>query len=60
MLESVLEDQLRQRNEAFDRLERAYRQRDPVMVFVKIDPLLRNLNTDPRYPALLVKVKLVD
>jgi len=30
------------------------------MVFVKIDPLLRNMNSDPRHHALLVKMKLVD
>ena len=30
------------------------------MVFVKIDPLLGNLNRNPRCHALLVKMKLVD
>jgi tetratricopeptide (TPR) repeat protein len=45
---------------AFDWLERAYRQRDPGMVLVKIDPMLRNLHGDPRYKALLIRMKLAD
>jgi serine/threonine protein kinase/Flp pilus assembly protein TadD len=43
---------------AFRWLERAYQQRDGGMVALKIDPLLRSLRTDPRYRALLVKMKL--
>jgi tetratricopeptide (TPR) repeat protein len=39
-------------------LERAYRQRDPGMVWVTTDRLLTNLRTDPRYRALLAKLKL--
>jgi hypothetical protein len=43
---------------AFRWLHRAYRQRDPGMTMSKIDPLLRNLHGDPRYQAMLVKMKL--
>jgi TolB-like protein/class 3 adenylate cyclase/Flp pilus assembly protein TadD len=43
---------------AFDWLERAYRQHDPGMTWTKVDPVLRNLHSDPRYHALLVKLKL--
>jgi adenylate cyclase len=39
-------------------LERAYRQRDGNMVFLKVDPLLRNLRSDVRYKALLRKMNL--
>ena len=39
-------------------LERAYRQRDGGMVFLKVDPLLRNLRSDPRYKVLLRKMNL--
>jgi tetratricopeptide (TPR) repeat protein len=39
-------------------LERAYRQRDPGMFWVTTDRLLTNLRTDPRYRALLAKLKL--
>jgi TolB-like protein/lipoprotein NlpI len=41
-------------------LERAYRQRSDTMVFLKVDPLLRNIRTDPRYKALLRKMNLPD
>jgi adenylate cyclase len=41
-------------------LDRAYRQRDLGMAAVKSDLLLRNLRSDPRYRALLVKMKLAD
>jgi eukaryotic-like serine/threonine-protein kinase len=43
---------------AFQWLERAYRQRDGGIVALKIDPLFRSLHADPRYQALLVKMKL--
>ena len=38
----------------------AYGQRDRSMVFLKIDPLLRNLHGDPRYQVLLHKMNLAD
>jgi TolB-like protein/Tfp pilus assembly protein PilF len=41
-------------------LERAYRQRDGGMVFLKIDPLLRNLHGAPRYKVLMHKMNLPD
>jgi adenylate cyclase len=47
-------------NAAADWLDRAYRQRDPGMVWVKIDPMLRNLHSNPRYKALLIRLKLTD
>jgi TolB-like protein len=43
---------------AFYWLERAYRQRDGGLSWLKIDPLLRNLRHDPRYKALLRKIKM--
>jgi adenylate cyclase len=43
---------------AFRWLDRAYQQHDPGMPMSRIDPLLRNLHRDPRYQALLVKMKL--
>jgi adenylate cyclase len=39
-------------------LERAYRLRDGGMIFLKIDPLLRNLHADPRFQALMRKMNL--
>jgi tetratricopeptide (TPR) repeat protein len=39
-------------------LERAYLQRDGGLADVKVDPMLRNLRGDPRYKALLHKMRL--
>jgi eukaryotic-like serine/threonine-protein kinase len=49
---------LGERDEAFAWLERAYAQRNIGLVQVKTDPLLRSLRDDPRYTALLRKMKL--
>jgi TolB-like protein/DNA-binding winged helix-turn-helix (wHTH) protein/lipoprotein NlpI len=45
-------------DEAFEWLERAYRQRDGGLMFLKIDPLLKGLRQDPRYSELLKKMRL--
>lgn len=45
-------------NATFEWLERAYRQRDPGMRGLKVEPLLRALHNDPRYKALLQKMHL--
>jgi adenylate cyclase len=46
----------------FDRtfywLERAYRQHDDGLAYLKVDPMFRNLKRDPRYKALLRKLRL--
>ena len=41
-------------------LERAYKQRGDGMVFLKVDPRLRNLRSDARYKALVRKMNLPD
>jgi TolB-like protein len=43
---------------AFEWLDRAYRAHDSNVVTVRSDPLLRTLHGDPRYRALLEKMKL--
>jgi adenylate cyclase len=43
---------------AYTWLDRAYRQRDTALEFVKCDPLFENLEADPRYKAFLRKMKL--
>lgn len=43
---------------AFEWLDRAYNQRDGGLANMKGDPLLRNLQRDPRWPAFLKKMKL--
>jgi tetratricopeptide (TPR) repeat protein len=45
---------------AFEWLERAFRQRNEKLVFVKANPSLRNLHNDPRFQALLINLKLAD
>ena len=43
---------------AFEWLERAYRERDIGITEMKSDPLLSSLRADPRYTALLKKMRL--
>jgi hypothetical protein len=45
-------------DKAFEWLERAYKQRDGGLSTMKGDPLLRNIEHDPRYRAFVVKMKL--
>jgi serine/threonine-protein kinase len=47
-----------EKDEAFAWLERAYALRDPGLTEMKGDPLLRGLEADPRYAALLKKMRL--
>lgn len=44
-------------DKAFEWLERSYAQRDPGLVDMKVDPLLKNLKRDPRYTAFLKKMR---
>jgi hypothetical protein len=43
---------------AFAWLDRAYRQKDVALYRVKGDPLLKNLESDPRYNAFLRRMNL--
>jgi adenylate cyclase len=45
-------------DEAFNWLDRAYEQHDPLISWIMQDPLLQNLHRDPRYSALLEKLNL--
>jgi TolB-like protein/Tfp pilus assembly protein PilF len=45
---------------AFRWLEQSYRLRHPGMIQIRVDPFLRNLHGDPRFAALLEKMKLTD
>jgi adenylate cyclase len=44
-------------NRAFVWLDRACNQRDSGLLGLKVDPLLKNLRGDPRYKALLLKMR---
>jgi hypothetical protein len=43
---------------AFKWLERAYRQKDTALYFIKIDPFFARLKSDPRYAGFLRKMNL--
>ena len=45
-------------DKAFEWLERSYKQRDSGLSGMKVDPLLRTIEKDPRYRAFLQKMKL--
>src|ERR1035437_1520221 len=48
----------RETDQAFEWLERAYTKRDSGLTEIKGDPLLKSLERDPRYTALLKKMRL--
>jgi hypothetical protein len=47
-----------EKDKAFEWLDRAYALRDSGLADIKNDPLLRNLEGDPRHAALLKKLRL--
>jgi len=47
-----------QSDEALHWLERAYAQKDPYLIYVKVDLPLKNLENDLRYKAFLKKMNL--
>ena len=47
-----------QRDEAFEWLDRAYAQHEGNVAYTNLDPMLKNLRSDPRYPAFLKKRNL--
>jgi hypothetical protein len=47
-------------DQAFEWLERTFAQRDPGLTYLKIDPFLKNLRADPRWRALLERLRLAD
>jgi TolB-like protein/DNA-binding winged helix-turn-helix (wHTH) protein/Tfp pilus assembly protein PilF len=48
----------RESDKSFEWLDRAYQQRDPGLITIKTDPLLKYLHSDPRYVELLKKMRL--
>jgi len=47
---------LGEKDEAFDWLEKAYADRSPWLVWLKVDPMLKSLRSDPRFTAVLRRV----
>ena len=46
------------KNQTFDALERAYTQRSGSLAFIKADPFLKDMRSDPRYKDLLRRIGL--
>jgi hypothetical protein len=49
---------LDQREETLDWLEKGYEQRDVRMTFLKVDPKWNNLRSEPRFIALIKRMRL--
>jgi TolB-like protein/Flp pilus assembly protein TadD len=47
-------------DQAFEWFDRAYRQRESSLLTIKVEPLLKNVQADPRFSALLRKLNLQD
>jgi TolB-like protein len=47
-------------DQAFKWFERAYRQRESTLWWIKVDPLLKNVQADPRFDDFLRKMNLLD
>lgn len=53
---ALIHNGLGDRDETFSWLERGFEQRDPKMVFLKVEPKWKNLHDDPRFQDLLRRV----
>jgi TolB-like protein/Tfp pilus assembly protein PilF len=58
LLSAMLFTALGEKDRAFEQLERAYQQREPGLLFLKVAPWVDPLRSDPRYAALAEKVGL--
>lgn len=47
---------LEEKDKAFEWLNKAYEEHAGQMIFIKVDPWIKNLRSDPRYKELLKKV----
>jgi adenylate cyclase len=47
-------------DQAFKWLDRAYRQHEGSLGVIKVNPFLKNLQSDPRFKQLLIKLGLQD
>jgi len=45
-------------DQAFEWLERSFKERDPELSYLRVHPILSGLESDPRFQALLKKVRL--
>jgi adenylate cyclase len=47
-------------DQAFKWFERGYRQHEYALLWIKVDPLVKNVQSDPRFKQLLIKLGLQD
>jgi len=55
---AMLYNGLGERDKALEWLERGFEERDPKMVFLKVDPKWDNLRNEPRFADLMRRLKL--
>jgi DNA-binding winged helix-turn-helix (wHTH) protein/TolB-like protein/Tfp pilus assembly protein PilF len=55
---AIIYNALGETHTALDYLEKAFAERNVLMVFLRIDPKWKNLRNDPRYKALLERISL--
>jgi hypothetical protein len=49
---------LDEKDQAFEWLEKAYEERSPMLVYLRVEPLYDNIRSDPRFKAILKKIGL--
>jgi TolB-like protein/Tfp pilus assembly protein PilF len=49
---------LDEKDQAFEWLEKAYEERSPMLVYLRVNPLFDNIRSDPRFKAILKKMGL--
>jgi hypothetical protein len=47
-----------ERDKAFEFLEQAFRERDSLLVYLKVEPMFDPLRDDPRFATLLTRIGL--
>jgi DNA-binding winged helix-turn-helix (wHTH) protein/TolB-like protein/Flp pilus assembly protein TadD len=57
-LAATIHGALGDRDRAFELMEEAFRHRDSLLVYLKVDPIFDSLRNDPRFPALLSRMGL--
>ena len=49
---------LDEKDQAFEWLEKAYEERSPQLIYIRVNTQLDNIRSDPRFKALLKKINL--
>ena len=57
-LAATIHGALGEHDRAFELMEQGFRQRDSLLIYLKVDPIFDSLRADPRFPALLSRIGL--